>query len=180
LSQKALTRRGFLIAAGAVVAASALRPRPTGAQTPPAPIPGKEKLSVRGPRPVNLETPLRELTAYHTPDDVFFVRNNYDTAPIDPAQWSVKIEGEADNPLVLRLLAPALPRPERPLTPQRHRAVVAGAVRPRETRVSGIASDPAVKRCSLTGATSRRFAWSNGAAPLPPRQREDAEDSASV
>src|SRR3989441_2591353 len=103
LSQKALTRRGFLIAAGAVVAASALRPRPTGAQTPPAPIPGKEKLIVRSPRPVNLETPLRELTAYHTPDDVFFVRNNYDTAPIDPAQWSVKIEGEVDNPLVLRL-----------------------------------------------------------------------------
>src|SRR3989442_11004577 len=127
MSQKALTRRGFLIAAGAVVAASALRPRPTGAQTPPAPIPGKEKLVVRSPRPVNLETPLRELTAYHTPDDVFFVRNNYDTAPIDPAQWSVKIEGEVDNPLVLRLLAPALPRPERPLTPQRHRAVVAGA-----------------------------------------------------
>ena len=52
---------------------------------------------------MNLETPLRELTAYHTPDDVFFVRNNYDTAPIDPAQWSVKIEGEVDNPLVLRL-----------------------------------------------------------------------------
>src|SRR3989442_2609276 len=104
MSHEALTRRGFLIATGAAVAASALRPRPTGAQTPPpAPIPGKEKLIVRSPRPVNLETPLRELTAYHTPGDVFFVRNNYDTAPIDPAQWSVKVEGEVDNPLVLRL-----------------------------------------------------------------------------
>lgn len=103
MSQKALTRRGFLIATGAAVAARALRPHPTGAQTPPAPIPGKEKLIVRSPRPLNLETPLRELTAYHTPDDVFFVRNNYDTAPIDPAQWSVKVEGEVDNPLVLRL-----------------------------------------------------------------------------
>src|SRR2546427_10734214 len=127
MSHEALTRRGFLLATGTAVAVTALGPRPAGAQTPPpAPIPGKEKLIVRSPRPVNLETPLRELTAYHTPADVFFVRNNYDTAPIDPAQWSVKIEGEVDNPLVLRLLAPALPRPERPLTPQRHRAVVAG------------------------------------------------------
>src|SRR5882724_7194925 len=102
MSQKAVTRRGFLIATGAAVATSALRPRPTGAQ-PPAAIPGKDKLIVRSPRPVNLETPLRELTAYHTPDDVFFVRNNCDTAPIDPAQWSVKVEGEVDSPLVLRL-----------------------------------------------------------------------------
>src|SRR3989454_7366901 len=98
----ALPRRGFLIARGAAVTVSALGARPAGAQ-PPAAIPGKDKLIVRSPRPVNLETPLRELTAYHTPDDVFFVRNNYDTTPIDPAQWSVKIEGEVDNPLVLRL-----------------------------------------------------------------------------
>src|SRR2546428_1133013 len=104
MSHEALTRRGFLSATGTAVAVTALGPRPAGAQTPPpAPIPGKEKLIVRSTRPVNLETPLRELTAYHTPADVFFVRNNYDTAPIDPAQWSVKIEGEVDNPRVLRL-----------------------------------------------------------------------------
>ena len=40
---------------------------------------------------------------HHTTDDVFFVRNNYDATPADPTQWSVKIEGEVDNPLVLRL-----------------------------------------------------------------------------
>jgi sulfite oxidase len=104
MSPEALTRRGFLIATGAAVAATAVGARAVGAQTPaPAPIAGKEKLIVRSPRPVNLETPLRELTAYHTPDEVFFVRNNYDAAPIDPAQWSVRIEGEVDNPVVLRL-----------------------------------------------------------------------------
>src|SRR2546425_957253 len=39
------------------------------------------------------------------------------------------------------------------------------AARPRETRVSGTASAPAVNRCPLTGAPQCRFAWSNGAAP---------------
>ena len=96
-----ITRRGFLIASGAAV--GLLRASGAPAQQPPAPVPGKEKLIVRSPRPANLEARLGDLTAYHTPEDVFFVRNNYDAAPIDPAQWSVKIEGEVDNPLVLRL-----------------------------------------------------------------------------
>jgi sulfite oxidase len=104
MTHGAWSRRGFLIAGAAAVTAGARGARVASAQTQtPAPIPGKEKLIVRSPRPVNLETPLRELTAYHTPDDVFFVRNNYDTAPIDPAQWSLKIEGEVDSPRVLRL-----------------------------------------------------------------------------
>jgi len=96
-----LSRRGFLIATGAVLATTALRAE---AQTPaPAPVPGKEKLIVRSSRPLNLEARLGDLTDYHTPESVFFVRNNYDTAPIDPAQWSLKLEGEVDNPVVLRL-----------------------------------------------------------------------------
>ena len=101
----ALSRRGFLIATGAVVAATTLRPTGTAAQAPPAPppVPGKEKLIVRSARPINLEARLADLTDYHTPERVFFVRNNYDGAPVDPAQWSVKIEGEVDNPVVLRL-----------------------------------------------------------------------------
>ena len=102
MNHEGVTRRGFLIAGGGAIAVTALAPRSAGAQTP-TPVAGKEKLIVRSPRPVNLETPLRELTAYHTPEDVFFVRNNYDTGPIDPAQWSVKIDGEVDNPMVLRL-----------------------------------------------------------------------------
>jgi len=100
-TEATLSRRGFLIATGAVLATTALRAE---AQTPPpAPVPGKEKLIVRSSRPVNLESRLADLNDYHTPESVFFVRNNYDTAPIDPAQWSLKIEGEVDNPLVLRL-----------------------------------------------------------------------------
>jgi DMSO/TMAO reductase YedYZ molybdopterin-dependent catalytic subunit len=96
-----LSRRGFLIATGAVLASAAA---PAGAQAPPAPpVPGKERLIVRSPRPVNLETRLGDLTDYHTPESLFFVRDNYDTAPIDPAQWSLKLEGEVDNPVVLRL-----------------------------------------------------------------------------
>ena len=100
-TEATLSRRGFLIATGAALATTALRAE---AQTPPpAPVPGKEKLIVRSSRPVNLESRLADLTDYHTPESVFFVRNNYDTAPIDPAQWALKIEGEVDNPLVLRL-----------------------------------------------------------------------------
>lgn len=104
-SDSPLSRRGFLIATGSMVAATGLRPSPALAQPPtaPPPVPGKERLIVRSSRPINLETRLGDLTAYHTPEEVFFVRNNYDTAPIDPAQWSLKIEGEVDNPVVLRL-----------------------------------------------------------------------------
>ena len=106
-----MSRRAFLIATGALAAGGPLRPplstaqAPTapGAPAPPAAVPGKEKLVVRSSRPVNLEARLTDLTAYHTPPDLFFVRNNYDAAPIDTSQWSLKIEGEVDNPVVLRL-----------------------------------------------------------------------------
>lgn len=101
-----ITRRGFLIATGVLAAGSGLRVDGTAAQppvAPPAPVPGKERLIVRSPRPLNLEARLGDLTAYHTPEELFFVRNNYDAAPVDPSQWSMRIEGEVDNPVVLRL-----------------------------------------------------------------------------
>src|SRR2546422_752619 len=101
-TEATLSRRGFLIATGAALATTTLRPAPTAGQTPP-PVPGKEKLIVRSSRPLNLEARVTDLTAYHTPESVFFVRNNYDAAPVDPAQWSLKIEGEIDGPVVLRL-----------------------------------------------------------------------------
>jgi len=101
--QTTMTRRGFLIASGTAVLAAGLGPGGAAAQAPAAPIPGKDKLIVRSPRPINLESPLAELTAYHTPGDVFYVRNNYDASVVDPAQWSLRVEGEVDNPLVLRL-----------------------------------------------------------------------------
>jgi len=103
-AEAALSRRGFLIATGSTLAATALRPAAGDAQTPaPPPVPGKEKLIVRSSRPLNLEARVTDLTTYHTPESAFFVRNNYDAAPVDPAQWSMRIEGEVDNPVVLRL-----------------------------------------------------------------------------
>ena len=100
-----ITRRGFLIASGGFALAAGRLHASALAQTPPAPhpVPAKSRLIVRTPRPINLEAPLEALTDYLTPDAVFFVRNNYDGAPIDPAQWSVTIEGEVEQPLVLRL-----------------------------------------------------------------------------
>ena len=52
---------------------------------------------------MNLEARLADLKDYYTSEELFYVRNNYDAAPIDPAQWSLKIEGEVGNPVVLRL-----------------------------------------------------------------------------
>jgi len=99
----AISRRGFLVITGSAAAAAGL-PKLASAQTaPPAAIPGKERLIVRSPRPINLEARLADLTSYHTPEGVFFVRNNYDLPAIDAAGWSVKVEGEVDQPLVLRL-----------------------------------------------------------------------------
>src|SRR2546426_967755 len=100
-----MTRRGFLIITGAAVSV-ALQPRRAATQqaAPPAPpVPGKERLIVRSPRPINLETGLADLTSYHTPEELFFVRNNYDAAPVDPVLWTLKIEGEINNPVLLRL-----------------------------------------------------------------------------
>lgn len=102
-SNENVSRRAFLIVTGTVVVASALRPGVAGAQAPPAPVAGKEKLIVRSPRPINLESKVADLTSYHTPDAAFFVRNNLEAPAVDPAQWSLRIEGEVDNPLVLRL-----------------------------------------------------------------------------
>jgi DMSO/TMAO reductase YedYZ molybdopterin-dependent catalytic subunit len=98
-----MPRRGFLIVTGAAVLAG--RARSVGAQAPagPPPVPGKEKLTIRSSRPINLETPLPELTSYYTPDSLFFVRNNLDSPVIDPAQWTLRVEGEVDQPLALRL-----------------------------------------------------------------------------
>lgn len=97
-----VSRRGFLITTGAGIVASVLRPATAGAQTPP-PVPGKDKLIVRSPRPINLEARVADLTTYHTPEDTFFVRNNLEAPTVDAAQWSLRIEGEVENPVVLRL-----------------------------------------------------------------------------
>lgn len=97
-----LSRRTFLVQAGAVAALmkGGLRLPEAFAQDP---VPGKEKLIVRSGRPVNLETPLGELTSWLTPSDRFFVRNNYDAPTLDGGQWTLQVEGEVDRPLTLRM-----------------------------------------------------------------------------
>jgi DMSO/TMAO reductase YedYZ molybdopterin-dependent catalytic subunit len=97
-----LSRRAFVIHLGAAAALLG-GAAPALGQTPPAPVPGKERLIVRSPRPINLEAPLRELTADVTPTPLFFVRNNYDGPEIDPAQYVLRVDGEVDNPLTLSL-----------------------------------------------------------------------------
>ena len=100
-----LSRRAFVVQVGA--AATLLGGGlPAQAQTgaaAPSPVPGKDKLIVRSPRPINLETPLRELTTDVTPNDLFFVRNNYDGPVIDPSTYVLAVDGEVENPVTLRL-----------------------------------------------------------------------------
>lgn len=97
----AITRRGFLILTGAAVAAGVAGP--AAGQAPASPVPGKERLIVRSPRPINLETRLGDLTDYLTPEGLFFVRNNYDVPTVDPARWTLRVEGEVEQPLALSL-----------------------------------------------------------------------------
>jgi sulfite oxidase len=100
--QSGLSRRTFVIQMGTATAMLSTWV-PALAQTPPAPVPGKEKLIVRSPRPLNAETPLKELTSEVTPYDLFFVRNNYDGPEMDPAQYVLRVDGEVENPLTLTL-----------------------------------------------------------------------------
>jgi DMSO/TMAO reductase YedYZ molybdopterin-dependent catalytic subunit len=96
-----VSRRAFVVQVGA--AATLLGAGLPALAQAPTPVPGKDKLIVRSPRPINLETPLRELTAEVTPTDLFFVRNNYDGPVIDPAAYVLTVDGEVENPRTLRL-----------------------------------------------------------------------------
>ena len=96
-----ISRRAFMIQVGTAATLLAAG-GPALAQTP-APIAGKEKLIVRSPRPINLEAPLRELDTDITPYEAFYVRNNYDGPEMDPAQYVLRVDGEVDSPLILRL-----------------------------------------------------------------------------
>jgi DMSO/TMAO reductase YedYZ molybdopterin-dependent catalytic subunit len=99
---RGVTRRGFLIVSGA--AAMALPGLAAAQSQAPAPFPGKERLIVRSSRPVNLETKLGDFTAQHTPEELFYVRNNYEVPSIDPAAWTLHVDGLVEQPLVLRLV----------------------------------------------------------------------------
>jgi DMSO/TMAO reductase YedYZ molybdopterin-dependent catalytic subunit len=99
-----LTRRAFVIHMGAAAALLA-GCAPQVVAPPLPPLPPKSSLIVRSPRPLNLETPLSEFTSDITPYELFYVRNNYDGPEMDPAQYVLRVDGEVENPLTLRLEA---------------------------------------------------------------------------
>ena len=93
-----LSRRAFIVHVGA--AAALLKAgSPALAQSASPAVPGKERLIVRSPRPVNLETPLKELTSEVTPVELFYVRNNYD-GPRDRFR-PVRAEGRRERSTTL-------------------------------------------------------------------------------
>lgn len=114
-----LSRRGFLRGAGLVAMTAALgsqipfaRFMPGGlipaalAQTDePFVLEGKDGLIVLNDRPVNAETPAHLLDDAITPARHLFIRNNgLPPENIDPANWTLTVEGEAcANPMSLTL-----------------------------------------------------------------------------
>jgi DMSO/TMAO reductase YedYZ molybdopterin-dependent catalytic subunit len=66
--------------------------------------PGKEKLIIRSVRPPDYETPVALLDSWITPVEHFYVRNHMPTpAGLDPATWTLQIDGEVDSPVTLSL-----------------------------------------------------------------------------
>jgi sulfite oxidase len=66
-------------------------------------IEGKAPLILQGERPLNLETPEILLDDEVTPAEKMFVRNNGQVpeAPSDPRAWTIRIEGEVNQPLAI-------------------------------------------------------------------------------
>jgi DMSO/TMAO reductase YedYZ molybdopterin-dependent catalytic subunit len=68
-------------------------------------LPGKDRLTVLGEKPLVAETPEELLDDETTPVDRFFVRNNglLPEPPTDPESWTFTIDGEVETPLSLSL-----------------------------------------------------------------------------
>jgi sulfite dehydrogenase (cytochrome) subunit A len=97
-----LTRRDLLLAS----AAGCLASRAWADQHDVlAALPGKRPLIQRAWRPPNFETPLADLAATFTPNDVFFVRYHLAVIPrVDPLSWRLSVSGaSAQRPLTLSL-----------------------------------------------------------------------------
>jgi DMSO/TMAO reductase YedYZ molybdopterin-dependent catalytic subunit len=101
-----LTRRHLMLAS----AAGWVAPHIAAAEESSAPqlfgaLPGKRALIQRAFRPPNFETPLAELGAAYTPNDVFFVRYHLAVIPrVDPRTWRLEVAGASiAHPLSLTL-----------------------------------------------------------------------------
>jgi DMSO/TMAO reductase YedYZ molybdopterin-dependent catalytic subunit len=52
----------------------------------------------RQEQPENLESPCSIFDSFLTPNDLFYVRNHFQTAEVDPATWSLRVEGAVEQP----------------------------------------------------------------------------------
>lgn len=101
-----ISRRDFLRGvSGAVAAASAIHPLLTWAgEDSPVVIPGEDGLIVRSARFLDLETPPELFDSWITPVPHFFVRNHmHEPVTLDAETWELKITGEVEKPLTLKL-----------------------------------------------------------------------------
>ena len=60
-------------------------------------------LITRSAEPANLEMPFSSLEDFVTPNERFYVRCHFPIPEIDPAAWSLKVEGAVDRALELKL-----------------------------------------------------------------------------
>jgi sulfite oxidase len=99
------SRRAFIIGAGGLGAAAGLShllPR-TMERVLAQGVAGKERLIVRSLRPEDLETPVALLNSWITPNDLFYVRSHLYAPHLKPDAWTLKVDGEVERPLTLRL-----------------------------------------------------------------------------
>lgn len=112
------SRRGFLRGAGLAAMAGAvgaaipfhrnmpggLIPAAFAETTQPFSIEGKDGLVVLNDRPMNAETPAHLLDDDITPTSRHFVRNNGNPpTTTDPGAWTLRVDGEVENPLELTI-----------------------------------------------------------------------------
>jgi DMSO/TMAO reductase YedYZ molybdopterin-dependent catalytic subunit len=94
-----LTRRELLLASAGTLLSGRVRATDAsaaaaGAQESLGTLPGKRPLIQRAFRPPNFETPLADLAAPFTPNDVFFVRYHLAVIPwVDTASWRLEVSG---------------------------------------------------------------------------------------
>jgi DMSO/TMAO reductase YedYZ molybdopterin-dependent catalytic subunit len=111
-------RRGFLRGAGLATMAAAIgaaipfhRNMPAGLipaaladELKDFKIAGKDGLTVLNDRPLNAETPAHLLDDAITPTDRLFIRNNgIPPEEVDPASWTLEVDGEVETPLKLTI-----------------------------------------------------------------------------
>src|SRR5262245_16262097 len=62
-----------------------------------------DALIVHSARPQDLETPVHLLTAWITPNDLFYVRSHFYTPAIAEQTWRLDVDGEVSTPLTLAM-----------------------------------------------------------------------------